>query len=121
MICIKSIEVFAVDGDVAKIANFAPIDMFSPHDSGLMEEAGITVEMVRGRVFSRGGRHRICIGMSKQVLDALELPLDVYEKQQEMISALEEANASMRSKVRKFKGMTFVDRLKFLFTNGRSF
>lgn len=71
-----------------------------------------TIEGHRFVWFLNGEKHELCIGWSDQVQKALGLPFDVFKNQEEMLMW-------QRALIHYYEGMSFWQRLKFLFKGKR--
>lgn len=121
MICIKSIEVIEVERDDVEVAHFRWPDGYfetGDYESSPMT-ADLTYEMVRGRVFRNANGQEVCIGMSKQVQDAIGLPFAVFENMEKKIGDLQLARDTTKFKLDRLccrlNNTGFWGRLKWLF------
>jgi len=83
----------------------------------------ITTEMVRGRRFVNIRGEEVCIGMSKQVQQAIGLPFEVYDTMDNNITFfrkrnqnLESQNFNLLKRIEQHQSISFLGRVKFLFT-----
>ena len=117
MICIKSIEVLEVERKDVEVAHFKwPDGYFETGDYECSTmTAELTYEMVRGRVFRNANGQEVCIGMTKQVQDAVGLPFEAFENMEKEISNLYEEVGNLRLAISMLRGTGFWGRLRWLF------
>jgi len=119
MICIKSIEVLEVEREHVEMAHLTP-----PYQEVLpigeeSIEIKVLYEMVRGRRFINHDGKEVCIGMTKQVQDAIGLPFAVFENMEKKIGDLQLARDTTKFKLDRLccrlNNTGFWGRLKWLF------
>ena len=116
MICIKSIEVIEVERDDVEIAyQMWPDDHYFLPDATEPVAAKFITETVRGRRFRNIDGKEVCIGMTKQVQDAVGLPFEAFENMEKEISNLYEEVGNLRLAISMLRGTGFWGRLKWLF------
>jgi len=121
MLLVKSIEVIEVNADIC--------DLFhkqQPSDTALPQvgTVHITKEMVSGKQFTNAQGQTICIGMSKQVQDAIGLPFEVLDNLNKALFDDNEAILARDTKIQRQKdrinfyvNMSFWKKLKYLFSD----
>ena len=140
MIAVKNVEVVQVDYDkiIAEYLSFPdPVYPFGATGTTFAEDKMITTEEIKGRQFVNERGETVVIGWNKDTQDVLGLPFRVFEEygnrideQARLIEHLREKNHRLEGKVHEYvaystektrkinavRGMTFWQRLKFLFT-----
>lgn len=119
MILIEDINVKVVPEDIVQI--YREKQAAQPHfDDTLDKEIETTIELIRGKHFINNREQVVCIGMSKQVQDAIGLPFEAFDSLQE---TLEISNKNYSDKVTELSKLQnsindapFLSRLKYLFT-----
>jgi len=128
MICIKSIEVIEVERDDVEVAHFRwPDGYFETGDYECSPmTAELTYEMVRGRRFRNRDGKEVCMGMTKQVQDAVGLPFEAFEDMEKEIYSLNKERKRLKQEVgdltralMKLHNTGFWGRLKWLFVGVR--
>ncbi len=116
MLVVKNIEVIEVDTNMLRVVHQEEYDMAE-------ETVNITTEMIRGEHFTNARGERFCIGMSKQVEEAIGLPMKIFtnmssemETQRITIAQLRQRYATALAKIDKFKSMKLWGRIKNVFT-----
>lgn len=134
MLCVTKIEAREVPDDwwkIDRMVDYIPVGVIPDDGDGPIPESfEVVSELVKGRKFrvpirddlDRGHRE-ICIGWSKQVCEAIGIPLEVFEIQeryieesQAEITRLSEVKKKLSFKVAEYRNMSFWNRLKYLFT-----
>jgi len=127
MLVVESIKTCTVDRDRWTIRNFKEMSAAIPIYE-LPTEVKVICEMIEGKKFINANGNLVCIGLSKQVQDAIGLPMEVFETQQEELSSLSQRLSNSHSRVQvlqedsdilydqlqRYKKLTFWKRLKFL-------
>ncbi len=121
MILIEKIKVIQTNLEPTMIAHALSCD-YEPMSTDYIPPE-ITTEMVRGRRFVNIRGEEVCIGMSKQVQQAIGLPFEVYDVMENNITFfrkrnqnLESKNFSLLKRIEWHQTMGFLGRVKFLFT-----
>ena len=128
MLLIRAINVIQTDLDPITIASALSCS-YEPMRANYIPPE-ITTEMVRGRRFVNHQGEEVCIGMSKQVQEAIGLPFEVYDNMQSSISFLEKRcqnlnneNFNLRNRIRfmeeRFQSINLWGRIKFVFTRNK--
>jgi hypothetical protein len=120
MILVRKVEVVETDGYIAQIAH-APNGNFN--DSfDLTERLKLETEDIYAKEFCLPDKRRVWIGWSKQVHEALNIPLQCIENQSRQIENLhgnlEYTQKKIEDKQKELKTMknwSWFRRLKFLF------
>lgn len=89
MIVIKSIEVVEVKEEDWWIAHTTPKQHLDPHIAASIDTK-ITEEMITGIRYKTAGGKEICIGMLKNVQEAIGLPYEALKKAFENLESAEE-------------------------------
>ena len=113
MIVIESIKTMEVDRDEWEIYHYGPTMNRVPCNSECMES--VTSEMIRGRTFVNAHGRRVCIGMSKQVQDAIGLPARAFENMSEHIENSNILINAMKKRIESFQNMNLLGRILFVF------
>ena len=124
MLAIKSIEVVEVDGDRLQFAqrqNIADVRVFDTNNKPHKMDISAAYEAIEGRRFFNDDGKEFCIGMSKQVQDAIGLPFEIFEnmnRQRELdlnkIILLGAENIFLKKELGQHKEAGFWQRLKYL-------
>lgn len=127
MIVIKEIKVVNVDRNIAEfaIADHKPFVWLEK--PGLIPESiEVTREMVRGRIFVNTRGQRLCIGMTREVQEAIGLPFEIFDSMDQKITGLSKQNHELRCRAQaymdwhdNFIRLNFWGRLKYAFLNLR--
>jgi len=128
MILIQEIKVIQTDLDPITIASALSCSYEPMRAKNIPPE--ITTEMIRGRRFVNHQGEEVCIGMSKQVQEAIGLPFEVYDNMQSSISFLEKRcqnlnneNFWLRNRIgfmeERFQSINLWGRIKFVFTRNK--
>ncbi|RLG68163.1 MAG: hypothetical protein DRO11_09360 [Methanobacteriota archaeon] len=96
MLCIKHIDFCEIDRDQLQIALHNENPMFLPTDSMKAILTEMAVELVKGRNIVRGDK-TYCIGLSKQVQEAMEISWEVYDSMQTDYNTMREMNDNVRT------------------------
>ena len=125
MLVVKNIEVIEVDTNMLRIAHWDELEVpKAPFRYDTAEGTiDITTEMIYGERFVNVHGEEFCIGMSKQVQEAIGLPMKIYNKMfSEMeilrttIAQLKQRYATALAKIDKFESMKLWGRIKNVFT-----
>ncbi len=122
MRCVVEIKVIDVDYDMVRIAHHPQSDFAEIVDSNPPEYTKVKQEVIEGRRFVNIRGQEFCVGMSKQVQEAIGLPFEVYQTQREEIVQLRDSlsiESSQQKTILKqliaYQRMSFWARVKFLF------
>ena len=126
MLVVKNIEVLEVDRSMLRVVY---MDEQMVHNAPLCydtaeETVPITTEMIVGEEFVNARGQKFCIGLSKQVQEAIGLPMKAFsgmsskiETQRTTISQLKRKYGVVLAKIDKFESMKLWERIKYVFTN----
>ena len=115
MICVKSIELVEVDRDRVELAIYPPPSVrFHAGEIPPLRDICITREMIEGRVFRNSFGREICIGMRKEVQDALGLPFEAFEGLRSQVEQKNLIVNELLSRLENIRNMGFWDRFKGL-------
>lgn len=115
MICVTEIKVVDVERDflwLAHMENMPPIAEIM--NSAPKEYAEVKKEIIQGEQFVNAYGQRFCIGMSKQVREAIGLPFEVFKNMHGEIEQLQDANAGRQERIVKFNAASFWKRLWYV-------
>ena len=116
MVCVKSIELVEVDRDRIEFANFPPPDVrFQPEELLPVKDIGITREMIKGKVFRNSLGRKVCIGMRKEVQDALGLPFEAFDDLRDQVEQKNLIVKDLLEQINAIKNMGFWARFRRLF------
>lgn len=120
MICVVEVRTVLMDDHAVTI--MLPMRSMRIRDN-TGGDTTVSSETVRGERFTNVAGDTVCIGMSRQAQKALGLPFKAFEhakkvdlQQREEILALGHKLRECRKKLKKYRSMTFVQRLRFLFS-----
>jgi len=112
MVIVKDISLAIVPRNPWKIFDHPRVDLNIERlsDGAVMDmKTGITSEMIEGEIFTNKRGERFCIGMSKDVQNAIGLPFECFKN-------LTQQNNRMQQVISDFGTMTVWQRLRFFFT-----
>jgi len=128
MILVKKVEVEVVPHNVIQIKKSEAYNKY-PHFSDIskeMEEIKELSEIVYGKRFYNKYNQIVCIGMTKEVQDAIGLPMETFQfltnfnrdLQTHLNAKIKEVETlqSVEKQVKEIKNASFIKRLKYLFT-----
>ena len=123
MILVKNIEVVVMLQDIIPITQMNNANLYKFTDQ-VEKEMKILVEQVSGKKFINARGQEFCIGMTKQVQEAIGLPFKVYDNLQKEVNALRKINERIESELNQvtyyanlFRIANFYKRIKYLFTS----
>ncbi len=116
MVCVKSIELVEVDRNRIEFGSFPPLDVRS-HTGGILpvKDIDITREMIKGRVFRNSLGRKVCIGMRKEVQDALGLPFEAFDGLRDQVEQKNLIVNDLLEQINVIKNMGFWGRFRCLF------
>lgn len=88
MLCVTDITVVETQRDRIRLAHqrhFTPSARVVGSDP--VQYSPVEEEMVHGKMFVNHFGKRVCIGMTRQVQEAIGLPLEVFQKQRDLIAS----------------------------------
>jgi len=88
MLVVKDIKVSHVDRDQWYVNHYKEQEFAFLNPAAKVHKQEITTEMVRGRSFFNVRGEEFCIGMTKQVQDAIGLPFEDFENKNALIEEL---------------------------------
>jgi len=116
MIVVISVKTQIIEGpgDVVEIMKYQSPEILRKNYNDL-EEIKYTTETIKGRYFINHRDEEVCIGWAKEVHDALDIPLDIYEYLSKENNRLYVEIMRKDFKIKKYNEATFWKRLKYLF------
>ncbi len=124
MLAIKSIKIVQIDGDRLEFAqqqNIADVRVFDVNNKPCKMDVSEAYEAIKGKRFFNAQGKEFCIGMSKQVQDAIGLPFEVFDgmRQQrkiniEKITRLYVETVDLKDQLNQHNKAGFWKRLKYL-------
>lgn len=117
MICVTSIELVDVERDFLERAmyeNMPPLAQVINAEEPTRAE--VKTEMIRGRVFINANRQEFCIGMPKEVQDAIGLPMEAFNNMSNVLDRLQRYSTEQTILINSFKNAKWWKRLKYFFT-----
>ena len=126
MLAIKSIEVVEVERDRLEVADWQGIKDVRVYDTnGTPSKMDVAhaFETIEGRIFVNSNGLELCIGMSKQVQDAIGLPFKAFEDAEKVLNRrwddimdLKRINEDQQKKLEVVKDANFWKRFKYAIT-----
>ena len=121
MLLIRSIKTEEVPGHLYELRSFDLKHFHFQRSSGAVTSENIVTEVVEGKWYVNAHEDRVCIGMSKQVQDAIGLPMEAFENMahdiKQMIMVIDELAIKLENELQRIESankMTFWDRIKFI-------
>lgn len=124
MLAIKSIEVVEIDRDRLVIQERKSINNVRVYDTGKkphMMDVASALEIIEGRRFVNANGKEFCVGMSKQVQDAIGIPFEAFEDMSNTvgencieITKLYAETVTLKRELKQHKEAGFWKRLKYL-------
>lgn len=119
MICVKSIELEVFDRDEIEYFYSPGFERDYLDIGGTGKDIKIKREMIQGRVYRDSVGREICIGMTREVQEAIGLPLEAWKRLVEEHEQKRLRINDLWERIENIKSLSFWDRLKCLFFSYR--
>lgn len=126
MIVVTKVDIVEVDEDPTTFYHYDPPKIQATTIGEYPEEVLVEQELIHGKRFVNRQKQKVVIGLSKQVQEALGIPLEVISILESRIEYIEKTNKILRNSIAEERKVTthyvtmpFFQRLKFLFTKRR--
>lgn len=123
MIVITEIKTREVNRNAWERAKFNCDAYFEASSGDVAETVRFTNEVVLGKDFKNAHGKTVCIGMTKEVQEAIGLPFEAFEELQKLIEEFRQYNQLLfdriertEKRLKEYSSLSFLGRLKYLFT-----
>jgi hypothetical protein len=126
MLVVTNIEVKIVPEDIVQVVLQDPLTSYKD-PLEVQKEISTTIEQIKGKRFINNQGQTVCIGMSKQVQEAIGLPFEALDNLQKECKFLRDIRNKLENDMntihsnfttfqQKVNNASFSNRLKYLFT-----